>query len=193
MLRKVSLAILVFSLFGTICSANNEVEQIAKSRLGDNYVWGGVSENNFDCSGYTKYIYKKLGVDLPRTAYEQSKIGKNVEFSNLKKGDLLFFKTDNSRNVPITHVGVYLEGDKFIHAAGVKDGVVEDSLIGKYGKALIKAKRVIDISDDKLNSVYNDDLFYLEKRARQSSAKIDWSNSQTYILDNNSYQLKGGF
>jgi cell wall-associated NlpC family hydrolase len=116
----------------------------AKKHLGGRYVWGGTKPDGFDCSGYVQYLYKKEGVNLPRTAYEQSKVGSYVNRSELKKGDLLFFLTNKKRKIPITHVGLYLGNDKFIHAASRKKGIIISSLSkSKYNRLYIKAKRII--------------------------------------------------
>ncbi len=116
----------------------------AKQYLGGKYVWGGTKPEGFDCSGYVKYLYEKEGVALPRTAYEQSKVGEYVSRDELKKGDLLFFLTDKRRKIPITHVGMYIGDDKFIHAASRKKGIIISSLSkSKYGKIYVKAKRII--------------------------------------------------
>jgi len=116
----------------------------AKSHLGENYVWGGTKPNAFDCSGYMQYLYQKEGVELPRTAYEQSKVGKKVSRFKVKKGDLLFFLTDKSRGIPITHVGMYIGNDKFIHAASRKDGIIISSFThSKYSPLFVKATRII--------------------------------------------------
>jgi len=116
----------------------------AKKYLGGKYVWGGTKPKGFDCSGYVQYLYEKEGVALPRTAYEQSKVGMYVSRKELKKGDLLFFLTNKKRNIPITHVGMYLGNDKFIHAASRKKGIIISSLSkSKYGRLYIKAKRII--------------------------------------------------
>ncbi len=116
----------------------------AKNYLGGRYVWGGTKPNGFDCSGYVKYLYELQGVELPRTAYEQSKVGMFVPRNKLKKGDLLFFLTDKSRHIPITHVGMYIGNDKFIHAASRKKGIIISSLSkSKYNKYFVKAKRII--------------------------------------------------
>jgi cell wall-associated NlpC family hydrolase len=116
----------------------------AKRHLGGKYVWGGTHPNGFDCSGYTQYIYEKEGVKIPRTAYQQSKVGKEVSRFNLKKGDLLFFLTDRSRNIPITHVGIYIGNGKFIHAASKKKGIIITSLDdSKYSLLFVKATRII--------------------------------------------------
>jgi len=116
----------------------------AKKHLGEPYVWGGTKPNGFDCSGYMQYIYKKEGVSIPRTAYAQSKVGKKVSRFKLKKGDLLFFLTDRSRGIPITHVGMYIGGGKFIHAASKKKGIIITSLDNsRYSLLFVKATRII--------------------------------------------------
>ena len=116
----------------------------AKTHLGENYVWGGTKPNAFDCSGYMQYLYKKEGVELPRTALAQSKVGKEVNRFRLKKGDLLFFLTDKSRGIPVTHVGMYLGHDKFIHAASKKKGIIISPFSSsRYALLFVKAKRII--------------------------------------------------
>jgi len=116
----------------------------AKDHLGENYVWGGTTPNAFDCSGYMQYLYKKEGVELPRTAYAQSKVGKKISRFKVKKGDLLFFLTDKSRGIPVTHVGMYLGNDKFIHAASKKKGIIISSFSkSRYALLFVKATRII--------------------------------------------------
>lgn len=116
----------------------------AKKYLGGKYVWGGTHPEGFDCSGYTQYIYKKEGVDIPRTAYAQSKVGKEVSRFNLKKGDLLFFLTDKKRGIPVTHVGMYIGDGKFIHAASKRKGIIITSLEeSRYSRLFVKATRII--------------------------------------------------
>jgi len=116
----------------------------AKKHLGEPYVWGGTKPNGFDCSGYMQYIYKKEGVSIPRTAYAQSKVGKQVSRFHLKKGDLLFFLTDKSRGIPVTHVGMYIGEGKFIHAASKRKGIIITSLDeSRYSLLFVKATRII--------------------------------------------------
>ena len=116
----------------------------AKKYLGGRYIWGGTHPKGFDCSGYTQYIYKKEGVTIPRTANEQAKVGKEVSRFELQKGDLLFFLTDRLRNIPITHVGMYLGNYKFIHAASKRTGIIISSLNkSKYSRLFVKATRII--------------------------------------------------
>jgi len=122
----------------------DEILKNAKTHLGENYVWGGTKPNAFDCSGYVQYLYKKEGVLLPRTAYEQSQVGKPISKEKLQKGDLLFFLTDKSRGIPVTHVGMYIGGGKFIHAASSKKGIIITPLKkSKYNRLFVKATRII--------------------------------------------------
>lgn len=122
----------------------NPIIYHAKSYLGGRYVWGGTQPEGFDCSGYVKYLYEKEGIELPRTAWEQSKVGQQIPQYALEKGDLVFFKTTDKRKIPITHVGMYIGNDKFIHAASKKAGIIISSLSkGKYAKKFVKATRII--------------------------------------------------
>ncbi len=117
----------------------------AKYFKGGKYVWGGTSPKGFDCSGYVQYLYKKHHVNLPRTAWAQSKKGLSVDKDNLQKGDLLFFLTDKKRGIPVTHVGIYIGNGEFIHAASKKKGIIISPIYhGYYSKKFVSAKRVLD-------------------------------------------------
>jgi len=119
----------------------------AKYFKGGKYVWGGTTPKGFDCSGYVQYLYKKHGVNLPRTAWAQSKVGVPVSLNELQKGDLLFFLTDKKRGIPVTHVGIYIGNGEFIHAASRKQGIIISPIThGKYRNCFVGAKRVIDDS-----------------------------------------------
>jgi len=119
----------------------------AKYFKGGKYVWGGTTPEGFDCSGYVQYLYKKHNINLPRTAWAQSKKGTTVEIDDLQKGDLLFFLTDKKRGIPVTHVGIYMGEGKFIHAASKKKGIIISSLThGSYARTFVSAKRVVDKS-----------------------------------------------
>ena len=116
----------------------------AKFFKGGKYVWGGTTPKGFDCSGYVQYLYKKHGVNLPRTAWSQSKKGLAVSKDQLQKGDLLFFLTDKKRGIPVTHVGIYLGDGEFIHAASKKKGIIISPIThGHYAKTFVSARRVV--------------------------------------------------
>ena len=115
----------------------------AKFFKGGKYVWGGTTPKGFDCSGYVQYLYKKSHINLPRTAWSQSKRGKSVSKDNLEKGDLLFFLTDKKRGIPVTHVGIYLGNGEFIHAASKKQGIIISPLThGHYADTFVSARRL---------------------------------------------------
>jgi len=115
----------------------------AKYFKGGKYVWGGTTPQGFDCSGYVQYLYKKHHINLPRTAWAQSKKGVSIAKENLQKGDLLFFLTDKKRGIPVTHVGIYIGNGNFIHAASKKKGIIISPIThGSYAKCFVSAKRV---------------------------------------------------
>jgi cell wall-associated NlpC family hydrolase len=116
----------------------------AKYFKGGKYVWGGTTPEGFDCSGYVQYLYKKYHINLPRTAWAQSKKGVTVDKKHLQKGDLLFFLTDKKRGIPVTHVGIYIGNGNFIHAASKKKGIIISPIThGSYAKCFVSAKRIV--------------------------------------------------
>ncbi len=94
-----------------------ETLAFSKKFLGLPYTWGGVSTFGFDCSGFIQMLFKEMGFLLPRNAQDQaqSPLFIPVAKKELQPGDLIFFGT-----AKITHVGLYLGNDQFIHS-GVKD------------------------------------------------------------------------
>jgi len=116
----------------------------AKFFKGGKYVWGGTTPKGFDCSGYVQYLYKKNNINLPRTAWAQSKKGIPVAKNNLEKGDLLFFLTDKKRGIPVTHVGIYIGNGEFIHAASKKKGIIISPIThGHYSETFVSARRIV--------------------------------------------------
>jgi cell wall-associated NlpC family hydrolase len=105
------------------------ITSLAKTKLGKKYVWGASgNKNTYDCSSFVKYVYKKQGIELPRTSIMQSKVGKYVKRDELQKGDLIFFDTSKKRKGYVNHVGIYIGDNKFIHASSAKKKVVITSL-----------------------------------------------------------------
>jgi len=96
---------------------------IAMSKLGAPYQWAADGPNSFDCSGFTMWVYRQVGVSLPHSSRAQYNVGQRVSRSNLKPGDLVFF--GRSR---IHHVGIYVGGNQYIHAPSTGDVVKVSSL-----------------------------------------------------------------
>lgn len=124
-------------------TTGTEVVEYAKQYLGYKYVSGGASPSTgFDCSGFTSYVYNHFGITLNRSSKDQIKNGVAVDRSNLQPGDIVVF--NNSSNTAIGHVGIYIGGDNFIHAANPSEGVRITSLSSSYYKIrYVGARRVI--------------------------------------------------
>ncbi|MCY0895385.1 MAG: NlpC/P60 family protein [Alicyclobacillaceae bacterium] len=93
-----------------------------ESYMGLHYTWGGnTPKTGFDCSGFTQYIFGVHGIHLPRTANEQFHVGRPVPLSQLKPGDLLFFR--DTYNTPtgnmITHVAMYIGNGSALESSSV--------------------------------------------------------------------------
>ena len=113
---------------------------LLKAQVGKPYVWGANGPDSFDCSGLTRYIYKNaFGKEIPRVSYEQAEYGKSIAKKDLQPGDLVFFDTRGKGRV--SHVGIYIGNDEFIHAANSKKGVIKSSLSGYYEKKYMGARR----------------------------------------------------
>ncbi|WP_052452585.1 C40 family peptidase [Noviherbaspirillum autotrophicum] len=92
-----------------------EVTARALALVGSKYRFGGMSpRRGFDCSGLVDYVFHDTAAqELPRTAAGISQVGKKVDIDQLQPGDLVFF---NTLRRAFSHVGIYLGGNKFIHA-----------------------------------------------------------------------------
>jgi cell wall-associated NlpC family hydrolase len=98
------------------------IEKTAALFMGVPYLWGGTSPRGFDCSGFSKTVFRLNGIELDRDADQQGLQGETVPldpgFTQVKKGDLLFFGTPATGDKPerITHIAISLGGKEFIHA-----------------------------------------------------------------------------
>ncbi len=125
----------------------SEVTKMSFAYMGTPYKWGGNDLNKgIDCSGFVKELFEKVGVDLPRTAAEQYKVGKPVKtIGELKPGDRLYF-WEEKRGL-IGHTGIFLGhrqdgGAYFIHSSRGNGGVATDDLRDpKWMKLLVAARR----------------------------------------------------
>ena len=119
-----------------------QIVDLALQYLGRPYVWGGNGPNGFDCSGFTRYVYASFGCSLNRTASSQLHNGVSVSRGELQPGDLVFF--DNGQvSTPVSHVGIYIGGDRFVHASTHSYTVEISSLSGYYANIYKCARRVL--------------------------------------------------
>jgi peptidoglycan DL-endopeptidase CwlO len=95
----------------------NAVIANAKQYLGVPYVWGGSTPSGFDCSGFVSYVYRSVGISLPRTSSAQQNVGTRISLNQLQPGDLVF------KGMPAYHVGIYIGGGQYIHAPQTGDVV----------------------------------------------------------------------
>lgn len=90
------------------------VVDAADEQLGVPYVYGGTTPAGFDCSGFTRWVFDAaLGIELPRTAAEQSALGQEVSFDELLPGDLLFWGSGSG----VYHVAIYAGDGEYVHAS----------------------------------------------------------------------------
>lgn len=151
-------------------SDNTQISQYAKSLLGVPYVYGGNSLKGLDCSSYVQTVYKKFNIKIPRTTFDQIKVGTSINLSDIKENDLIFFDTRSKKALmkntkspqsvsfedilinesevtknklyptQPTHVGIYLGNGKFAHASSSKKKVVIEDMDNAYF-----SNRIVDI------------------------------------------------
>lgn len=114
----------------------------AKELLGKNYLWGAKvgDKNNFDCSSFVKTLYSQIGKNLPRVSRDQSKIGEKISLNNLETGDLLFFHTLGNY---VSHVGLYIGNNKFVHASSKSQKIIVSDLSGYYLEKFVFGTRLL--------------------------------------------------
>jgi cell wall-associated NlpC family hydrolase len=115
------------------------VAELARTQVGKPYGWGGTGPERFDCSGLAAYVYRQLGIALPRVSLEQASTGAHVERSELKPGDLVFFSLRSA----FDHVGIFLGNNRFVHAPRRQEPVRVDNLDDAWwNRAYRGARRV---------------------------------------------------
>jgi cell wall-associated NlpC family hydrolase len=104
-------------------AAASRLLRTGEAYIGVPYVWGGnTPREGFDCSGFTKYIFARQGITLPRTSREQARVGQAVpaDFRDLQPGDLMFFAEPDEA---ISHVAIYAGNGRILHSSSSVGGV----------------------------------------------------------------------
>lgn len=97
--------------------------------LGVPYRHGGVDPSGFDCSGLMQYAFNRAGVKLPRTSRDIFRISQLISPEDLQPGDLVFFAISSNK---VSHVGIYADHNRFIHAPSSGKGVSYANLENSY-------------------------------------------------------------
>ncbi|WP_256756700.1 C40 family peptidase [Cohnella sp. WQ 127256] len=128
----------------TTTSTASKIISTGKQFLGVPYKFGAKTGNvsSFDCSSFTQYVYKKSGINLPRSSKQQAKAGKYVSKSQLQPGDLVF--SDTNRDGVINHVSIYIGNGQLLHTYRVGIGVTISKFAGStWDKTYVTARRVL--------------------------------------------------
>jgi len=133
---------------GSASSFGGAIVDTAKQYIGVRYVYGGASPSGFDCSGFTMYVYRQFGINLPHSATSQwqSGMGQRIySVGELQPGDLVFFN-DPARNngKACSHAGIYVGGGQFIHACSNHNVgiIISDITTGSYARYYVGGLRI---------------------------------------------------
>ncbi len=135
--------------------SSDKLIDTAKSFRGVRYRWGAASRGATDCSGLILQVYRAAGIKLPRTSSAQSWMGKPVSRKDLKPGDLIFFHT--LRGTRVSHVGMYIGHNKFIHASSGGGHVMVSSLgQAYYSHRFVCARRIAEFKPGEIEKITSD-------------------------------------
>ncbi|MFH6986812.1 C40 family peptidase [Flavobacterium collinsii] len=161
-MKKAALLILVIILFASCKSASTAVSnkeskrenrytvthliEHATDNIGVRYKAGGTTKNGYDCSGLVFTTFESENIKLPRNSFEQAKVGRIIKFNDARKGDLIFFKTNRSKQ--INHVGLIVEVKsdeiKFVHSSTSKGVIISSTKEAYYQNSFTQINRVIE-------------------------------------------------
>lgn len=116
---------------------SKELYRFITEWTGVKYRLGGLDKKGIDCSGFTYLVQRDIyGKQLPRRSRDQATVIKDKNITQLKEGDLIFFAFGGRE---IDHVGIYLNGDSFVHASPSRGIIVEDLSLPAFQRAIVKA------------------------------------------------------
>jgi cell wall-associated NlpC family hydrolase len=160
--KKLAAAVLSFSIIFTIGAgsafADSKMDKVIDKAIGTKYVSGGISTNGFDCSGFTMYVFDKIGINLPHQSGSQYQMGTSVSRDEMRPGDLVFFNTSGKG---VSHVGIYVGDGQFAHASTTRGVTISSLSDSYYVNRYVGAKRIMSTDAYKTlatDSQDNDDV-----------------------------------
>ncbi|WP_264552514.1 C40 family peptidase [Flavobacterium sp. N2038] len=124
----------------------NHLIETATDNIGVRYKAGGTTKSGYDCSGLVFTTFESENIKLPRSSFEQAKIGVVIPMKDAQKGDLIFFKTNKSKQ--INHVGLITEVSsneiKFVHSSTSKGVIISSTKEPYYQNSFAQINRIIE-------------------------------------------------
>ncbi|MCO5259260.1 MAG: C40 family peptidase [Crocinitomicaceae bacterium] len=125
----------------------DKILAFAKSLVGTPYKYSGMTPSGFDCSGFVNYVVNHFGFSIPRPSYLIAEQGETIKLSDVKPGDLLFFKGSNLNSPKVGHVAMVVSRNEdeinIIHSSNGKGVAIENIIKSRYYiPRFIKAKRM---------------------------------------------------
>lgn len=155
MKKKLAAAVLSLSIIFTIGAgsafADSKMDKVIDKTIGTKYVSGGTSTNGFDCSGFTMFVFDKIGINLPHQSGSQYQMGSDVSRDEMRPGDLVFFNTNGKG---VSHVGIYVGDGDFAHASSSRGVTISSLSDSYYVNRYVGAKRIM--STDAYKTVASD-------------------------------------
>lgn len=127
------------------------MDKVIDKTIGTKYVSGGTSTNGFDCSGFTMFVFDKIGINLPHQSGSQYQMGSAVSRDEMRPGDLVFFNTNGKG---VSHVGIYVGDGDFAHASSSRGVTISSLNDSYYVNRYVGAKRIM--STDAYKTVASD-------------------------------------